>query len=113
MTACLGLDIAKTKMDAALLLENGKFKTKVFANSTKGFAALQAWLAAHKAMQASVCMEATGVYHETVATCLFDKGHTVCVVNPQRIKSFGACEGIRTKNDQVDVRLASSPASAT
>lgn len=105
MTACLGLDIAKTKMDAALLLENGKFKTKVFANTTRGFAALQAWLAAHRAAQTSVCMEATGIYHEAVATCLFDRGHTVSVVNPGRIKSFGACEGIRTKNDQVDARL--------
>ena len=29
MSACLGLDVAKSKVDAALLLENGKFKTKV------------------------------------------------------------------------------------
>ena len=82
MTACLGLDIAKTKMDAALLLENGKDKTKVFANTTKGFAALLTWLAVHKAAQAPVCMEATGIYHETVAACLYDNGHTVSVVNP-------------------------------
>ena len=50
-------------------------------------------------------MEATGAYHEAVATFLFDKGHRVCVVNPQRVKSFGLSEGIRTKNDQVDARL--------
>ena len=48
MSPCLGLDVAKAKVDAALLMDNGKFKTKVFSNSPKGFAQLQAWLAANK-----------------------------------------------------------------
>lgn len=105
MSACLGLDVAKSKVDAALLLENGKFKTKVFTNKPEGFAELQEWLVAHEAAEAPACMEATGAYHEALATFLFDNGHTVSVVNPQRIKSFGASEGIRTKNDRVDARL--------
>ena len=33
MTTGLGLDIAKQKVDPALLLENGKYKSKVFANT--------------------------------------------------------------------------------
>ena len=105
MTACLGLDIAKQKVDPALLLKNGKYKSKVFANTPKGFTALQQWLDTLGTPKAQVCIEATGAYHEAVATFLFDKGHRVCVVNPQRVKSFGLSEGIRTKNDQVDARL--------
>ena len=105
MSPCLGLDVAKAKVDAALLIENGKFKTKVFCNSPKGFAQLQAWLAACGAERVHACMEATGAYHEALATYLFDQGHSVSVINPQRIKSFGASEGIRAKNDQIDARL--------
>ena len=105
MSASLGLDVAKSKVDAALLLENGKFKTKVFPNKPKGFAELQEWLVALGAADASACMEATGVYHEAIATFLYDNGHRVSVVNPQRIKSFGASEGLRTKNDRIDARL--------
>ena len=105
MSPCLGLDVAKAKVDAALLMENGKFKTKVFCNSAKGFAQLQAWLAACGAERVHACMEATGAYHEALSTYLFDQGHSVSVINPQRIKSFGASEGIRTKNDQIDARL--------
>ena len=105
MSVFLGLDVAKSKVDAALLLENDKFKTKVFANTSQGFAALRDWLALHDAAQAPACMEATGAYHETLATYLFDAGHKVSIINPQRIKSFGASQGIRTKNDQIDARL--------
>ena len=105
MPLCLGLDIAKSKIDAALLLENDKFKSKVFGNCPKGFAQLQDWLAGHNAARVPVCMEATGAYHEAVATWLFDQGHTVSVANPARVRSFGLSEGIRTKNDRSDARL--------
>ena len=105
MSPCLGLDVAKNKGDAAILMDNGKFKNKGFANTATGFAELLTWLARHGAAQAPVCMEPTGIFHEAVAACLYDNGHTVSVVNPQRIKSFGASEGIRTKNDQIDARL--------
>ena len=105
MSPCLGLDVAKNKVDAAILMDNGKFKNKGFANTAKGFAELSSWLAQHGATQAPACIEATGAYHEALATFLFDKGHRVSVVNPQRIKSFGTSEGLRTKNDRVDARL--------
>ena len=70
MPLCLGLDIAKSKIDAPLLLENDKFKikSKLFSNTPKGFAQLRDWRADHNAVQVPVCMEATGVYHEAVAT---------------------------------------------
>ena len=105
MSPCLGLDVAKNKVGTAILMDNSKFKNKGFAKTAKGFAELLTRLARYGAAQAPVCMECTGIFHEAVAACLYDKGHTVCVVNPQRIKSFGASEGIRAKNDLVDARL--------
>jgi len=40
-TVCyLGIDVAKAKLDCALLLSTGKFKSKVVANSPEGFVGL-------------------------------------------------------------------------
>jgi transposase len=43
----LGIDVSKAKLDVALLLVNGKFKSKVFTNDVVGFAALVPWLLGH------------------------------------------------------------------
>ena len=40
----IGIDIAKIKFDVAVLLENGKFKHKVFRNDSEGFMALQIFI---------------------------------------------------------------------
>ncbi|MTW14590.1 transposase, partial [Pseudoduganella eburnea] len=42
---------------------------------------------------------------EPIALYWFDKGIKVSLVNPNCIKSFGASENIRNKNDQVDAAL--------
>ena len=86
-------------------MEDGKFKTKVFANSPQGFIALKEWLTRLDADAVPVCMEATGVSYENLAAFLADKGQTVCVVNPAWIKSFGGGQGVRTKTDKTDACL--------
>ena len=48
----LGLDIAKEKVDCALL-RRGQVKSKVISNSPEGFAALCAWLHKHDVHKAS------------------------------------------------------------
>jgi transposase len=101
----LGIDVAKAKLDCALRLPEGKFKSKVVENNPKGFQALIEWLAKHGATAPHVCMEATGVYWEDVAEYLSDQGMTVSVVNPAQIKAFGASQMVRTKTDKVDARL--------
>jgi hypothetical protein len=40
----VGIDVAKSKLDVALLDERGKVKSHVFSNDAKGHAALIAWL---------------------------------------------------------------------
>lgn len=101
----LGIDVSKAKLDCALRLPNGKFRTKVIPNTPEGFAALLAWLATQQANQPHACMEATGIYWEAVAQFLAAKGLTVSVVNPAQIKAYGASCLTRTKTDKVDAKL--------
>ncbi|BBA35449.1 transposase [Methylocaldum marinum] len=104
-TFYLGIDVAKAKLDCALRLPNGKFRTKVIANSQDGFATLVTWLTGPEARNVHVCMEATGVYWEDVAQCLATQGFTVSVINPAQIKAYAASRLTRTKTDAVDARL--------
>jgi transposase len=102
----LGIDVAKAKLDCALLLPNGKFRSKgSLANTPKGFEELSHWLLFHQAKQIHVCMEATGIYWEAVAEYLANAGHSVSVVNPFQIKSFANSCLVRSKTDKIDARL--------
>jgi len=105
-SAVVGIDVSKKKLDVALLV-NGKIKSKVVVNSAEGHQQLLVWLAKQQMEPAAlqVCMEATGVYYERVATALYDAGFKVSVVNPACIKGFGHGENIRNKNDAVDAGL--------
>lgn len=101
----VGIDVAKAKLDAALKLPSGKWRSKVVANSAGGFAELRLWLAKQGVSCAHVCMEATGVYWEGVAADLADHGFAVSVVNPAQIKAFAGAMGVRTKTDTVDAKV--------
>ena len=102
----LGIDVAKGKLDCALQLPNGKFRSKAgLPNTPKGFAELGHWLQAHQVKRAHVCMEATGTYWEAIAEHLSNAGHTVSVVNPFQIKSFAGSCLARSKTDKIDARL--------
>jgi transposase len=105
MTLTLGIDVAKAKLDVALRLSDGRIRRKVVANTDAGFAELQTWLARQDGIGAHVCLEATGTYWEAVAEVLADAGYPVSVVNPARIKAYGAARQVRTKTDAVDARL--------
>jgi hypothetical protein len=55
----LGIDIAKQKFDAALLVD-GKTKHKTCKNSTEGFEILMLWLEKQGVQKVHACLEATG-----------------------------------------------------
>ena len=103
----VGIDVAKRKLDVALLDEAGKVKSKVLANEPAGFAALMTWLKERGADVASthVCLESTGVYSEGCATAFADAGWKVSVVNPALPKDFGKSELKRNKTDATDAAL--------
>jgi transposase len=100
----LGIDVAKAKLDCALSLD-GKYRTKVFANTPAGFAELAQWLHRHDVSLCHVCMEATGVYGEAVATYLADAGHRVSVINPALAKAHARSLGVRSKTDVIDAKV--------
>lgn len=106
ISTVVGIDISKKKLDVALLV-NGKIKAKVVENSAAGHQCLLDWLDKSKIQRAGlhVCMEATGVYYEAVATALHDAGLMVSVVNPGCIKGFGQSENLRNKTDKADAAL--------
>jgi len=99
----LGIDIAKRKFDCALLNE-GRFRTKVFENNAVGIAACMSWIARHAGQTVHACLEATGPYAEALAEGLHDAGHTVSLINPARSRAFAQSLGLRHKTDAVDAR---------
>ena len=102
-TAAIGIDIAKLKFDVALL-RDGKYKSKVFENNTAGFTEFYQWLQDNQALDAPLCMEATGSYYEALALFLTAQKLFVSVVNPCRISSYAAAINARNKTDKQDAR---------
>ncbi|MBU1052232.1 MAG: IS110 family transposase [Proteobacteria bacterium] len=100
----LGIDIAKQKFDAALVLD-AKIMHKSCKNSTEGFETLMVWLDKYGIQKVHACLEATGNYGEALAIFLHEAGHNVSIVNPVRIKGFAQSELIRTKNDKIDAGI--------
>lgn len=105
MQVHLGVDIARRKFDVALL-NQGKYRTHAFDNTTAGFEALMKWLAWPDGSNAvHACIEATGEYGTELATFLHDRGIVVSVVNPAQIKGFAQSELSRIKTDKADAKL--------
>jgi transposase len=102
--AVLGIDIAKQKFDAALLID-GKTRHKTCKNLAEGFEALMLWLDKQGVQKVHACLEATGAYGEDLAIYLHEAGHVVSIVNPARIKGFAQSELLRTKTDKIDAAL--------
>lgn len=100
----LGIDVAKRKIDLALIFEN-KILTKQFDNSPAGFKLLAGWLKSLQIRQVHVCLESTGTYGDAVAAFLHQSGHFVSVVNPSRIKGYALSKMKRNKTDSADARL--------
>lgn len=100
----LGIDIAKQRVEVALLVD-GKAKNKTFKNTMEGFEALSFWLKKLGIPKVHACLEATGNYGEDLAMYLHEAGHSVSIVNPARIKGFAQSELIRTKTDKIDAGI--------
>jgi len=100
----LGIDVAKSKLDVALMIGD-KTLVKKFDNNKKGFKLLQGWLASLHIEQVHACLEATGTYGEAIAEFLYEQGHRVSVVNPFQIKSHANSQLRRNKTDKADARI--------
>jgi transposase len=97
----LGIDVSKAHLNL-VLLQGESVARKTVPNNANGFKQLTAWLKNRKVRELHACLEATGIYGESVAEYLYDAGYVVSVVNPLQPKAFGQSAMVRTKTDGVD-----------
>lgn len=84
-----------------------KFGTKTFVNTTKGFVSFIEWAneKGQKGLNITFTMEATGVYYESLAYFLHEKGFIVYVVLPSKSKKFAESLGAKSKTDKIDAQI--------
>lgn len=103
----LGIDVAQKelvvalgRMDADLSLEI--YASKILPNNKKGFKALVEWVRkiTIAELPVSFVMEATGVYHESLAYFLDQEGLEVSVVLPNKISNYFRTLEVKTITDK-------------
>jgi len=96
LVVCLG------RMDAEFNLELYAFK--VFKNTEHGQKSLLIWVKKHtlESVNLRFVMEATGVYHESFAYFLDEKGYDLSVVLPNKISNYIRSLNLNTKTDKSD-----------
>lgn len=105
MSYIVGIDIAKDKFDICLLDPQQQAHSECLPNTKSGINKLHRWLKKLGANDAHICLEATGIYGELLAETLYQRGYTVSVVNPARIKAYAKSQMRRNKTDTLDAVL--------
>lgn len=103
----LGIDVAQKELVVCLGrmhddFTNELYAHKVFANTSKGFAALLLWVKklTDNSIAVRYVMEATGVYHESFAYFLDEKGYKLSIVLPNKISNYLRTLDIKTITDK-------------
>lgn len=107
----VGLDVSSKKINACISVIDERQKVTVksstiISNTLKGFSSLEEWILKHKkeTIPVVICMEATGIYHENCAYCLFGKGFDVSIILPNKAKKYLEAIGLKSKNDSIDAK---------
>jgi transposase len=102
----LGIDVAQKELVVSLGrlqedLTTEIYARKVFSNTSKGFTELVSWV--KKLMDPGVAvqfvMEATGVYHESIAYFLTEQSAEVSIVLPNKISNYFRTLEVKTITD--------------
>lgn len=104
LSMTLGIDISKAKFDVALY-QGEQYHEATFSNDHDGYRRLARWLKKRRAKAVHVCIEATGRYGDALAQYLHGRGYQVSMVNPARIKAYGASQLKRNKTDKDDAKV--------
>lgn len=105
-TVALGLDVAKSSIEACLLRSGQKRGEKfTIANSVAGGQKLLAWLHRTDLTNLHVCLEPTGKYSRVIAAFLHDSGLKVSQVNSYAVLHHGRSKNYRSKTDRIDAYL--------
>jgi transposase len=95
----LGVDIAKSCLDAAI----GNEKCR-FANDVIGHRQLVKWVKQMKATVQVIC-EPSGGYERTLVQALARAGVKVSLVQANRVRQFARASGILAKTDRIDAAV--------
>jgi len=105
----VGIDVSKDTLDLCMLYVGikGRVKTRNIKNDRSAVVHILRWLRLQHCgpEDVHVVMEATGVYHERLATALLDAGFYVSLANPHRSREFARGMGIMNKTDKVDAYM--------
>jgi transposase len=101
-TPSLGIDIAQRTFAVALWFDHHRVVRAGFANHSGGFRRLRTWLQRHGVGFLRVGLESTNTYGEALAQWLHDQGHTVYLLNPERVAHYARSLGQRNKTDPAD-----------
>lgn len=103
----VGIDVAQKELVVCLGriyddLTNELYCHKTFANTAKGFSALVVWVKKQTEETAELryVMEATGVYHESLAYFLDTEGYKVSIVLPNKISNYFRTLDTKTITDK-------------
>jgi transposase len=103
----VGIDVAQKELVVQLGrlyedLSTELYAYKCFANSTKGFISLVQWVLKLSEPTAGIryVMEATGVYHESLACYLADHGYSVSIILPNKISNYFRTLSVKTITDK-------------
>jgi transposase len=103
----VGIDVAQNELVVSFgrLHEDWSwevFAFKTFANNKKGFTALLSWVnqRAQPGVEVQYVMEATGVYHESLAYFLDDQGCNISIVLPNKISNYFRTLNVKTITDK-------------
>ncbi len=103
----LGIDVAQKELVVCLgrMQDNWiaeLYAHKAFANTAKGFELMLLWVKKQTADAISVryVMEATGVYHESLAYFLEGKGYEVSIILPNKISNYVRTLDVKTITDK-------------
>lgn len=107
----VGIDVSMKSFACCLSVINVQQEVKVkashkFTNALTGFGSLLEWVKRHAKEDLPVVfvMEATGVYHESLAWFLHSKEQPVSILLPNKAKNYLKAIGAKSKNDSIDAR---------
>jgi transposase len=93
----IGIDVAKEKLDIAVL---GEKKENQVKNDEKGITSLVKKMTVLR--PDLIVVEATGGYQRAVVLGLYEAGLPVAVVNPARVRQYARACGLLAKTDKLD-----------
>lgn len=106
---CVGIDISKDSFVACISHKISTDEiivksTKKFDNTSIGYDKLQEWVSKFTFVDFPLIyvMEATGVYYESLAYDLIEKGKSVSVQLAKNVKYFMQSHNIKSKTDDID-----------